>query len=122
MEKRDILNHLGEVVGELELPINTPEDVWTQQLAMFATAPVVVIEPVSPRQIRQALFLREGITEEVIDAALESLPSPTKELAIIEWKYALSFDRNRSLVSDVGSLLGWTSEQLDDLWRYAVTL
>ena len=79
------------------------------------------IKPVTPRQIRQALIL-SGVGLASIDAALGSLPEPIKSLAITEWEYSTLFERRRPLVQEIGSMLGWTSEQLDDLWIFAGTL
>lgn len=88
--------------------------------------PVVLIAPiipdVTPRQIRQALVLTDGITIEMVEAALETLPEPTKTLARIEWEYSVAFQRNRPLVTQVGLMLGWTEEQLDNLWLLAGSL
>jgi len=36
---RDILNHLGQKIGELELPDGTSEQVWAEKLAPYAVAP-----------------------------------------------------------------------------------
>jgi hypothetical protein len=36
---RDILDYQGNVIGQLELPDDTPEEVWTQRLALYAVAP-----------------------------------------------------------------------------------
>jgi hypothetical protein len=80
-----------------------------------------VPEEVTPRQIRQALIL-SGVSIEQIEAALESLSEPTKSLAKTEWEYSIAFQRSRPLVAQVGLMLGWTSEQLDDLWRFAASL
>ena len=48
MAKRNILDYQGNVIGELELPDGTPEDVWAEELAPYALTPpeqqVVVIE------------------------------------------------------------------------------
>ena len=76
---------------------------------------------ITPRQIRLQL-LSLGITQTMILEALESLESPTKEAALIDWEYALEFDRNNPLVEEVGQMLGWTSSQLDDLWTAAALL
>ena len=73
---------------------------------------------VTPRQIRQALIL-SGVSMESIDTALNSMPEPTRSLAKTEWEYSIAFKRNRDLVNQVGVMLGWTSEQLDDLWAFA---
>jgi hypothetical protein len=39
MEKRDILNYLGEKVGEMEMPEGTSEDVWAEKLAPYLLPP-----------------------------------------------------------------------------------
>lgn len=46
MEKRDVLNYLGDKIGELELPIGTSEEVWAKKLALFLTPPkeVTIVE------------------------------------------------------------------------------
>lgn len=41
MTSRPILNHIGEEVGILELPDDTPESVWEKQLAEYAAPPYV---------------------------------------------------------------------------------
>lgn len=83
--------------------------------------PTEFIPDVTPRQIRQALVL-SGVTMQSIDDALNTLPEPTKSLAIAEWEYSIAFQRNRPLVDSVRQMLGWTNEQVDDLWRLAATL
>lgn len=117
--KRDILDYLGNKIGELELPDETSEEVWTAKLAKYAKAPSTEpIPDVTPRQIRQAMVL-SGITMDQIDTALDALPEPTKSLAKIEWEYSTLFIRSNPLVAQVGVMLGWTSEQLDNLWKFA---
>ncbi len=81
----------------------------------------IEIPDVTPRQIRQALIL-SGVSLESITDALATLPEPQKSLATVEWEYSISFQRNRPLVDGVGQMLGWTTEQLDNLWLYAGTL
>lgn len=76
---------------------------------------------ISARQIRLQL-LTLGITEEIILPALNSLPSPTKEAALIEWGFSASFERTHPLVDMVGGMLGWGATELDALWREAIKL
>lgn len=75
----------------------------------------------TPRQVRQGLIL-SGIDLTMIDAALNSLPEPTRSLALTEWEYSNSFERNRPLVLNVATMLGWTEDQLDALWTFAGSL
>jgi hypothetical protein len=79
------------------------------------------IPDVTPRQIKCALVL-SGISLQQIEDALNTLPEPQKSLAKIEWEYSISFQRDRPLVGAVGQMLGWTGEQLDNLWIFAGTL
>lgn len=120
--KRDILNYLGEKVGELELPDGTSEEIWTKKLAPYAVPPAQAIPPnVTPRQIRQALIL-SGVSMQMIDGAIASMPEPHKSMAQIEWEYSTAFIRSNPLVSQIGYALGWTSQQIDDLWKFAASL
>jgi hypothetical protein len=121
MAVRNILDYYGTVIGQMELPDDTSEQVWTEKLAPYAVMPNDLVADVTPRQIRQALIL-SGVSLADITAALATLPEPTKSLAITEWEYSIAFQRSRPLVASVGSMLGWTSQQLDDLWRFAATL
>lgn len=76
---------------------------------------------VTPRQIRQALIL-SGVSLSTIDSAIDAMPEPTRSLARTEWEYSNAFERNRPLVKQVGIAMGWTDEQLDNLWILAGTL
>jgi hypothetical protein len=39
MAVRDILDYQGNVTGQLELPDDTPDEIWSEQLATYAVAP-----------------------------------------------------------------------------------
>jgi len=119
MGTRNILNKDGQVVGTITLPDGTSESDWAKVLSSYAESPT--IPDVTPRQIRQALVV-SGISLTDIDTALNSLPEPVKSMAKIEWEYSVAFQRNRQLVSQVGQMLGWTSQQLDGLWQLAASL
>lgn len=122
MESRNILDYQGNVVGQLQLPVNTPEEIWQKKLAVFAKAPDLVLLPdITPRQIRKALVM-QGVSLDAVTASLNSLPEPEKSLAIIEWEYATIYERNHPLVAGVSQLLGFSSAQLDELWMLASSL
>lgn len=70
---------------------------------------------ITPRQARQALIL-SGISSQMVVDAIETLEEPYKSLAMTEWEYSTAFIRTNPLVASIGSILGWTSEQLDQLW------
>lgn len=121
-DTRDILNSLGEKVGQLTLPAGTSDETWLEKLSAYSTPASVVIEPVSPRQIRQALYIAAGLTDDFFENIINTLPDPMKQLALIEWKYATIFERDRPLVDEMRAILGWTTERLDQLWMFAATL
>lgn len=119
METRNILDINNAVIGTLTLPDNTSEEDWARALESYKEK--AEIPDVTPRQIRQALIMN-GVSLATIDSALNSLPEPVKSMANVEWEYSIAFQRNRPLVNSVGIMLGWTSDQLDALWKLAGTL
>lgn len=119
---RDILNYLGEKIGELDLPDNTPEEVWVEKLSVYAIVPEVQkVLSVSPRQMRSALLL-SGFSNQTIVGAISYLSSPQKELAEIAWEYSTSFDRQDATVAAIGIIIGLNSDQLDELWNLASSI
>jgi hypothetical protein len=79
-----------------------------------------VPQEVSMRQARLALLAR-GVLGQV-DAAIESLPSPGREAARIEWDYSSVVARNSPLVEMMGGTLGLGDDALDDLFVSAASL
>lgn len=73
------------------------------------------IADISPRQIRLAL-LSLGLTESIVDTAINNLESPIKEQAMIAWKYSTTFQRNVPIIETIGALLSLNSVQLDEIW------
>lgn len=79
------------------------------------------LEPISPRQLRLKL-LDLGVTDAAIKDAINSLPSPDNEIALISYEYSVEFDRYSELVAGVAALLGLTDEQMDTIWREGILL
>lgn len=114
------------------LKIIVARDYWTtQDLTPFteaiaksgSTVPKIVRslpKEVTMRQARLAL-LSVGILSEV-NSAINSMPSPQKEEAQIEWEYSNSLLRTNPLVLALGPALGMSSDQLDQLFVLASTL
>jgi hypothetical protein len=81
-----------------------------------------VVPPCSPRQIRLWL-LGLGVTESMILAQINSIPDAmTRAATLIEYEYALSFERSHQFVDSVGSALGLSSDQIDEGFIYASTI
>jgi hypothetical protein len=85
--------------------------------------PVVVPVPefVGPAQIRLVLA-SQGITEAVITQMIDALPAEQRSNARILWDYSSQFYRNNPFVVQVGAAMGLTSDQIDDMFRVAITL
>jgi hypothetical protein len=119
--------------GEIVEPraIEQIDDAWVQQWTVRAATPdeqtaidegskVPVPQEVSMRQARLALLAR-GVLGHV-DAAIESLPSPDREAARIEWDYSSVVARNSPLVEMMGAALGLDDDALDELFITAARL
>ena len=83
-------------------------------------APPAVPPSVTMRQARLAL-LGAGLLASV-DAAIDSLPSPQKEAARIEWEYATEVQRSSGLVPMMAAALGLDDAALDALFIEAAAL
>lgn len=119
---RDVLNYLGEKVGELELPDGTSEEVWAAKLAPYAVAPTTLVpQIVTPRQIRLGLIAIGKPLQSVTDA-IAMLPSPYREMAEVEWEYATEIERSNELVNMVAAADGMSSEEVNALFELAATL
>lgn len=82
--------------------------------------PPTVPHEVTMRQARLAL-LYSGLLP-TIATAINSLPSPQKEAAQIEWEYSQTVQRHNGFVSQLTPALGKTEEEIDQLFIYAATL
>lgn len=99
----------------------TAED--TQRAADLALAALPVVpKQVTRSQALQALFLAGKTSSDIETAISAALPSPQKELALIEFKESLHFERARPLVNNLGPLLGLSSTDIDNLFITAATL
>lgn len=89
---------------------------------VYANGAISIPSPqvVTMRQARLAL-LGAGLLDDV-DAAINSLPSPQKEAARIEWEYAAEVQRNSGLVHGLGEALGLDAAGLDALFVEASKL
>lgn len=78
--------------------------------------------PLSARQLRLGL-IANGITLASVQAAVDGISDPTeREIAQVEWEYATTFERTHSLISQIGTAMSLTPEQIDTMWEAAVSL
>ncbi|WP_412032930.1 hypothetical protein ACLIR7_14990 [Nitratireductor aquimarinus] len=78
--------------------------------------------PLSARQLRLGL-IANGITLASVQAAVDGIADPTaREMALVEWEYATTFERTHSLISQIGSALNLTPEEIDTMWSASISL
>lgn len=82
--------------------------------------PVIVPSFVTMRQARLAL-LQEGMLGNV-EQAIDTLPSPQKEAAWVEWEYSQEISRTQPLTLLMAQALELSDEQLDQLFIKASEL
>ena len=87
---------------------STPEEIAE------ANKPIVP-ESISQMKLRKQLIL-SGISIEAIEALIQSLPQPNRDLIYTMWEYAVVFDRSNPELIGLAQMLGLTSEQLDEIF------
>lgn len=87
-------------------------------IAIDDPAPMVP-EVVSRRQALRALQAA-GLLDQV-EPAIAALPSPQREIAMIDWQAATEFRRDHELIALLGMALGLTEQQIDALFIDAAT-
>lgn len=114
--------NFGEL--SLELPEGTTEDDLDQARADWELAEGIKTHPVpqevSMRQARLAL-LGAGLLS-TVQQSLDALPGDEGEAARIEWEYAGSVTRSSELITSIGSQLGLTEAEIDNLFRTAAAI
>jgi hypothetical protein len=100
--------------AEEELPDNHAD------VVAFLNPPAPKPKVVTMRQARLALLAR-GLLDDVT-TVINSLPSPQKEAATIEWEYSAEVHKDKALVQSLAPALGLTLADLDDLFEEAILL
>lgn len=110
--------------------VDVPNDLiltgdWTYENGVFVEPveveqEVVIPSVVTMRQARLAL-LQQGLLS-TVSAAIDSMTGDTGEAARIEWEYAATVERVSPLILSLGSALGLSDEQLDELFVLAASL
>lgn len=67
-------------------------------------------------QLRQALIL-QGITPDDVLTAINTLPSPQKELMLVKWEYEMEYHRNSTEVLQIAAILQLNEQQLKDIFN-----
>ena len=81
-----------------------------------------VPDEVTNAQAREAL-IRSGISIASVNSAIQAITNPVeREVAFVQWEYRDKIRRNAELVRSMGVALNLSDSQIDDLFRYAITL
>lgn len=80
----------------------------------------IVITSVTMRQARLALLQNNWLDQ--VESAINQLPSPQKERALIEWEYSNAVERNKGVVSMIAPALGLSDDDVDALFLAASKL
>lgn len=90
--------------------------------------PVPVPFAVTTRQARIILALQPSPDNAFphllayITAQFEALPEPDKTVAEITWEYSTEVQRTNPLIAQMQAMIGFTDEQIDQLFIQAATL
>lgn len=116
------------ITSTLEFPNTNPD--YLEYLAWIEAGntpipadplPIVVPQAVTRRQAKQALLLAGKLSS--VQPAIDAIPDPIQRAMVqIEWDDSQMFERNRPALIALGTALGLTSGQLDDLFVQAGTL
>ena len=83
---------------------------------------ILKLKPLTRRQFMRALVM-SGFDLDQIEATISSIEDPqTRQLALIDWRDATEFERTDDILIMMSSMLGLTSEQVDALWEFGLTL
>jgi hypothetical protein len=76
---------------------------------------IVVPESISQMKLRKQLIL-SGISISAIDALIQQLPQPNRDLIFTMWEYAVVFDRTNPELNAMAEMLGISQQQLDEIF------
>ena len=88
---------------------NLVNGVWTTPVP-----PTIIPQEITMRQARLAL-LDIGLLANV-QTAINTLPEPDKTKAQIEWEYSNALQRDNPFVTTLGTALGLSSDDIDNLF------
>lgn len=113
-------NGYREFAEELDAQLFATEN-NTNYEAIEIVLPPKEFVSITPIQLRSSLVM-SGISLELIETIINSLPEPDKTIAFVKWEYAKEYERDDALVNGLGAAIGLTIEQIDAIWELGATL
>ena len=125
-----------EITQELAMKLVSPPDpyhIFNEELQEWQTTDELqtkklttwreTIGEITPKQLRLVL-LANGVSSSDVEAAILNIEDAiTREIATIEWQYGTGYSRtNANLQMIATQLLGFSEEQIDEMWKHALTL
>jgi hypothetical protein len=91
-------------------------DLWDGQAFSKSVPPLPIPESIDPRQFRQSLTHFGFRTD--VESAVSSMDQDTKDW----YAFAQSFDRHHPMVLSVAQQIGYTPDQMDQVWSYGASI
>lgn len=95
---------------------NAEADAWRERLK----PPPADVTVVTMRQARLALLAVDKLS--LVNATINSLPSPQREAAQIEWEFASEIRKDSPLITTLAPLVGLSPANVTTLFNTAATL
>lgn len=80
------------------------------------------LKPLTRRQFRMVFILNGYDLDEIKAKILEIKDIKTRQLTLVEWEDAVTFERNNTSLIMMAELLGLTDDQINEMWEQALTL
>ena len=112
-----VAGHTIREVSQAEMDSGLMGKLWNGSAFVAVSVP----QTVTRRQAKQALVLNGKLA--LVQPAIDAIPDATERaLTQIEWDDSQEFQRTRQSVIGIGTAIGLTSAQMDDLFILAATL
>ena len=115
------IGEAGDIDGDQSFLVQDSWTLLTDAEYQAATTPAPIqITSITMRQARLALLAHNKLSD--VQTTIDSLPSPLKEQAQIEWEYASNIEITNPLIVQLMGSLGFTETTLRDLFVEASLL
>lgn len=113
----------GTIVGDVFTPPTRPPSVpYVQEIITDVQFFTALAHAGNITQDEAIAAVATGTIPATILAAVNALPADQKFVAQMKISGQTTFARRSPIVAALGASLGWTSEQIDGLWRAAAAL